>query len=102
MLWTPIEDNEMIMYIRNLGKTNHRFNPPHTSLHVGMIQGGIAPNVIADKCTFYWDVRVIPEDKVQDIIDQFYDYCSELEQELKKKFEGTQDNLKKLINENIS
>lgn len=72
----------------NAGKTNHRFNPPHSSLHVGMIQGGIAPNVIADTCTFYWDVRVIPEDKVQDIMDEFDLYCNGLVDKLKEKYDG--------------
>lgn len=68
------------------GKLNPLFNPPHTSLHVGMISGGIAPNVIADKCTFYWDVRVIPEDCVEDILAEFKLHCLEVEEKLKEKF----------------
>ncbi|MBK9582581.1 MAG: peptidase dimerization domain-containing protein [Saprospiraceae bacterium] len=32
------------------------------------------PNVIADTCTFYWDIRVIPEDDVFVIIDEFISY----------------------------
>jgi acetylornithine deacetylase len=80
-------DQKMDDLIRS-GKTNHRFDPPHSSLHAGMIQGGIAPNVIADKCTFYWDIRVIPEDKVQDIIGEFDIYCKSLEKQLKETFDG--------------
>lgn len=75
-------------HLISIGKTNHRFIPPHSSLHVGIIQGGIAPNVIADKCIFFWDVRVIPEDSVQEIIQEFRSYCATLEQDLRLKFEG--------------
>lgn len=65
------------------GRLDDRFHPPHTSLHVGMIKGGIAPNVIADKCTFYWDVRVIPGDHVHDIVTDFRAYCDTLSKELR-------------------
>lgn len=72
------------------GRLDDRFHPPHTSLHVGMISGGIAPNVIADSCTFYWDVRVIPGDDVQQIIAEFEQYCNEVKVELQKKFAGAE------------
>lgn len=65
---------------------DERFNPPHSSIHVGKINGGIAPNVIADRCTFYWDVRVIPGHHVRDIIREFEIYCKEVEREFKQKF----------------
>ena len=67
---------------------DNRFNPPHSSIHVGKIQGGIAPNVIADKCTFYWDVRVIPGHDVRDIIKEFDVYSQSVESELQQKFPG--------------
>lgn len=71
------------------GRLDERFNPPHTSLHVGMIHGGIAPNVIADKCTFYWDVRVIPQDDIHLIISDFEKYCSSMVDDLKKRYPET-------------
>lgn len=71
------------------GRLDKRFNPPHTSLHVGMISGGIAPNVIADKCTFYWDVRVIPQDDILTIIRDFKNYCKKMEDDLKLRFADT-------------
>jgi len=68
------------------GRLDDRFHPPHTSLHVGMIHGGIAPNVIADKCTFYWDVRVIPGDHVHEIVADFQSHCNKLTKELREIF----------------
>jgi len=42
---------------------NSIFNPPYTTLQIGGISGGIARNVIADKCHVDWELRpVIKED----------------------------------------
>ncbi len=71
------------------GKTDDRFTPNHSSLHSGIISGGIASNVIADKCSFHWDVRTIPADALSDILHDFDLYCKALEKELRKKFDGT-------------
>jgi len=54
---------------------DNRFNPPHSSIHIGKINGGVAPNVIANECTFYWDVRIIPQDRIESIKNDFLDYC---------------------------
>jgi acetylornithine deacetylase len=69
-----------------LEERDDRFTPNHSSIHVGMINGGIAPNVIADKCEFKWDVRNIPQNDINRIIEEFKMYCTEREIELKKKF----------------
>ena len=40
------------------------FDPPFTTLHVGMIEGGTAHNITAKDCRFAMDFRVVPgEDK---------------------------------------
>ena len=70
------------------GETDDRFTPNHTSIHVGQFNGGIAPNVIADKCTFYWDVRIIPKSNLDAILADFRNYCDELEKELQIRFSG--------------
>ena len=42
---------------------NSIFDPPYTTIQIGGISGGIARNVIADKCQVDWEMRpVIPED----------------------------------------
>ena len=41
------------------------FDPPHSTLSIGGISGGIAHNVIADKCKVEWETRpVIKEDAI--------------------------------------
>ncbi len=70
------------------GQTDDRFSPNHTTLHVGTLQGGIAPNVIADTCSFHWDVRTIPKDDLEAIVAEFGKYCREREDILQKRFPG--------------
>ncbi len=41
------------------------FNPPYTTLQIGGMEGGIARNVIADKCKVDWELRpVVKEDGI--------------------------------------
>ena len=82
ILWL---ENKMDQLIANK-RLDDRFHPPHTSIHVGMVNGGIAPNVIADKAHFYWDLRAIPMDDVQDIVNEFEAYCREREKELRERY----------------
>jgi acetylornithine deacetylase len=61
-----------------------RFHPPHSTIHIGLVNGGIAPNIIANKAHFYWDLRTIPMDDIQNIMDEFDAYCREREHLLRK------------------
>lgn len=66
------------------GEKDDRFHPPHSTIHIGIVNGGIAPNVIADKAHFFWDLRTIPKDSMEDIIAEFEAFCREREKELRK------------------
>ncbi len=68
------------------GHLDSRFTPPHSSIHIGIIKGGIAANVIADTASFSWDARVIPQDSISQIITDFRNYCDEREKKLQQKF----------------
>lgn len=78
-------EEKMNTLVKN-GETDDRFHPNHTSIHVGQFNGGIAPNVIADKCTFYWDVRSIPKSSLSEILEDFKNYCDWVEGEIKLRF----------------
>lgn len=84
ILWLENKMTELI----NTIPTDERFNPPHTTIHVGQFKGGIAPNVIADKASFSWDIRTIPKDSITVILKAFKTHCSQREIELKKIFAG--------------
>ncbi|MEO1652316.1 MAG: acetylornithine deacetylase [Bacteroidota bacterium] len=82
ILWLEDRMNKLV----EVGQLDHRFDPPHTSMHVGVIQGGIAPNVVADKAFFTWDVRTIPKDNLPALIQEFKDFCKGREDMLRKVF----------------
>ena len=42
------------------GPLDPRFTPPYSTLHVGMIQGGTARNILARECVFNWEFRGLP------------------------------------------
>ncbi len=68
------------------GVTDQRFVPDHTSIHIGILEGGIAVNVVADRCTFKWDVRNIPKVNIEDVLTDFEAHCRERELVLQKRF----------------
>lgn len=37
-----------------------RFTPPHTTVHVGRIEGGTARNIVPADCRFIWEFRAVP------------------------------------------
>jgi acetylornithine deacetylase len=83
MLWLEAKMNRLI----EEGRIDNRFHPAHSSIHIGLVNGGIAPNVIADKAHFFWDLRTIPMDRTETILEEFETFCRQREQELKSKFE---------------
>ncbi|MCF2876397.1 MULTISPECIES: acetylornithine deacetylase [unclassified Tenacibaculum] len=86
------ESTRLILWLENKMKElsqqsrNESFLPPHSTMHVGQIKGGIATNVVAGNTTFQWDVRSIPEDSIMDIVNDYQEYCSELQKEKRKLF----------------
>ncbi len=63
------------------------FDPPHSTLSIGGISGGIAHNVIADKCKLEWETRPVNKsdaDFVTNEIDKFVN--EELLPNMKKVF----------------
>lgn len=41
-------------------RPDSRFEPPHTTVHVGTVEGGTARNIIPKSCRFRWEVRALP------------------------------------------
>ena len=65
---------EIREFLKKNPPKNSIFNPPYTTLQIGGISGGIARNVIADKCNVDWELRpVVKKDGefVNDEIEKF-------------------------------
>jgi acetylornithine deacetylase len=43
-----------------IGDPTGRFDPPYSSIHVGVISGGTAKNIIPRRCDFQWETRLLP------------------------------------------
>ncbi len=84
ILWLEKKMDDLIAAKR----LDDRFTPPHSSIHIGLVHGGIAPNVIADKAQFHWDLRTIPKDDLDSIVEEFMTHCQKRELELRKTFPG--------------
>jgi len=60
------------------------FVPPFSTLHVGVVHGGTAVNIISRECTFTWDVRVLPGETLSLYLEPFKQYCQELLVDMRK------------------
>lgn len=55
-----------------------KFVPPYSTLHVGVVHGGTATNIISRECSFMWDGRVLPGDSWPDYLARFQAYADSL------------------------
>jgi acetylornithine deacetylase len=55
------------------------FDPPHTTLHVGMIEGGTAHNITAADCRFAVEMRVVPGESITEWEARFLAKAREIE-----------------------
>ena len=68
-------------------KENSIFDPPHSTLSVGGIKGGIAHNVIVDKCTVEWETRPVVKEDGEFVTSEIDKFSNEiLLPEMKKVF----------------
>ncbi len=65
-------------------ETNERFSPAYTSIHVGMIEGGVVLNIIPKICKFVWEIRSLPGLDVTHIEKQVHDAAQVLIQEMRQ------------------
>ena len=53
------------------------FEPPWTTIQAGRIEGGVAHNVIAGKCTIDWEIRPINKHDMDFVKNQLSRYCED-------------------------
>ncbi len=57
------------------GLRDPRFDPVYSTVHVGVIHGGTARNIIPRECHFNWEIRPLPGDDADMLLARFHDYC---------------------------
>ena len=82
---------EAITFLRKIhrekikdGARDEMFDLPHTTIHVGVVNGGSAVNIVPNQCTFDFEFRYVPADNPQEIMDRFTAFIkNDLEPEMK-------------------
>ncbi len=55
-----------------------RFDPAHSTVHVGTIAGGTARNIMARDCAFHWEFRGLPGVDVRTAYERFQNIADEV------------------------
>ena len=61
--------------------------PPHTTITIGLIDGGTAPNILARQCSFIWDIRSPSPDEAQCLLDEFQAFADDLARTIRARFD---------------
>lgn len=73
---------ELVAYIKSIarrmaqeGPYNKQFDPPFTTLHVGIFKGGTALNIVPNKCEFSFEIRNIPEVNPETLVEEIRQFA---------------------------
>jgi len=72
----------MAKELKEHGLRDERFEPPHTTVHVGTISGGTARNIIPLECKFHWEIRPLPNYDGDKLFERFQRKANELQTEM--------------------
>tara|TARA_B100000035_G_scaffold313897_1_gene328681 strand:+ start:1 stop:978 length:978 start_codon:yes stop_codon:yes gene_type:complete len=64
---------------------NNKYSPAYPTLNVGKINGGLAVNIIPNKCVMEFEIRDTPEMESKLFINKIKKFLKELELDMKKK-----------------
>lgn len=52
--------DEIVVRLRDGETKHHGYDVPYTTVNIGVITGGIASNIVAERCEFRFDIRHLP------------------------------------------
>ena len=68
---------EIRQELKKRGPKDCIFDPPHSTLSIGGIKGGIAHNVIADKCSVEWETRPVTKADAEFVTNEIDKFANE-------------------------
>src|ERR1700733_7854772 len=81
----------LVVFIRQLAdrlaqieRRDYGFTVPYSTLSTGLIQGGIAANVIPKDCTFHFDMRTLPNASADALYQEIRAYAQALAREMQQ------------------
>jgi acetylornithine deacetylase len=76
---------ELISFIRNMNNLvqqrqmlDNGYSVPYSTFHVGNINGGTALNIVPKQCAFEFEIRNLPQDKLDDLIHEIKHYATDV------------------------
>ncbi len=83
---------DLVQYISEMGKgfalhgpMDDLFSVPHTTAHVGVMQGGTQLNIVPDRCHFDFEFRALPDSDADALVAKVKAFAAErLEPQMKK------------------
>jgi acetylornithine deacetylase len=59
------------------GPFDDEFDVVHSTLHTGIVQGGTALNIVPKDCHFQFEIRNLPQQDPQPLLDEIYRFAAE-------------------------
>jgi acetylornithine deacetylase len=75
---------ELIAFIRNMNTrvqqelTDPSYTVPHSTFHVGTINGGTALNIVPKQCEFEFEIRNLPQENLDALMHEIRHYANEV------------------------
>lgn len=74
------------------------FDPPYSTMTVNVVRGGTQLNIMAGEAVFDWDLRIVPGDSREDIIEEFTDFAKGVEAEMRAKSSACRISIEEMTN----
>jgi acetylornithine deacetylase len=65
----------MARCIRDDGPYDHDYDIAHTTVHVGLVRGGTALNIVPTECFFDFEIRHLPQDDPEELFAEIKSYA---------------------------
>jgi len=69
--------SRMARRVAGEGPFDDEFDVPHSTLHTGVIQGGTALNIVPKDCRFEFEIRNLPQQDPQPLLDEIYRFAAD-------------------------
>ncbi len=76
---------ELVSFIRKMNQAmqdrnmlDDGYSVPYSTFHVGNISGGTALNIVPRQCQFEFEIRNLPQDKLDDLVHQIKHYATDV------------------------
>ena len=88
---------EIVSFIRRRAKSlqsdgpfEEGFDPPHSTVHTGLIQGGTQLNIVPEHCSFQFEIRYLPFDDHAGFVEDVRRFAEdELLPEMRERYEAS-------------